>query len=125
MSRAYSLDLRERVLAYLEKGNDTKSASKLFTISQRSIQRWVKQKAETGDIKPRKREFAYRKIDYEKLQKHLELNPDQFLYEIAEEFSVTLQAIFYAFKKLRITRKKRHPSTKKEAKKKEQNTSKS
>ncbi|MDB2614189.1 transposase [Chlamydiales bacterium] len=79
----------------------------------------VKQKKETGDIAPRQREFAYRKIDYDQLKKHVQLHPDQFLYEVAEKFSVTLQAIFYALKKLKITRKKRPRFIEKRAKKKE------
>jgi len=87
--------------------------------SQRSLQRWIKQKNETRRIESLKRKFAYKKIDDEKLIKHAELYPDQFLYEIAEEFSVTLQAIFYAFKRLKITRKKKLHSTKKGMKKKE------
>ena len=37
--------------------------------------------------------------------------------EIAKEFLVTPQAIFYAFKRLKITRKKRQRSTKKGMKK--------
>lgn len=107
------MDLRERVIDYLEKGNDTNSASELFKISPRTVQRWSKQKKETGNIEPRKREFAYRKIDLKQLKQYVELHPDQFLHEIAENFSVTLQAIFYALKKLKITRKKRPHYTKK------------
>jgi transposase len=125
LSRAYSSDLRERVLLFLDKENDTKTASELFAISQRSIQRWVKQKNETGNIEPRQRKFAYKKIDDERLIKHVELYPDHFLYEVAEEFSVTLQAIFYALKRLKITRKKRRHSTKKEMKRKENSSLKS
>ena len=109
--RAYSLDLRERVIEFLEKGNNTKTASEVFNVSQRTVQRWSQQKKERGSLEPKKREFAYRKIDYQELKSHIENNPDQFLYEIAERFSVTLQAIFYACKKLKITRKKRPPST--------------
>ena len=106
MVRAYSLDLRERVVAFLEKGNDTKSASETFDVSQRTVQRWLKQKTEKGTLKPIRREFAYRKIDHEKLKSYIEKKPDQFLCEIAQKFSVTLQAIFYACKRLGITRKK-------------------
>lgn len=120
--RAYSLDLRERVLDYLEKENNTKIASRLFKVSQRTIQRWAKQKTETGSISPRKRPFAYQKIDLNKLKQYVELYPDQFLHEIAEKFSVTLQAIFYAFKRLKITRKKRVRFTKKETKQKEKHS---
>lgn len=112
MGREYSLDLRERVIAFLEEGNDTKTASELFKISQRTVQRWRKLKMEKGNVCPSRREFAYRKIDYQELKEYLECYPDQFLYEIAEKFSVTLQAIFYACKKIKFTRKKRQPFTK-------------
>lgn len=114
MVRAYSLDLRERVIAFLEKGNNTKSASEAFDVSQRTVQRWLKQKTEKGSLKPIQREFAYRKIDHEELKSYIEKNADAFLCEIAQKFSVTLQAIFYACKRLGITRKKRRISTKKE-----------
>lgn len=114
MGKEYSLDLRERVIAFLEQGNDTQTASELFQISQRTVQRWRKRKLEKGNVRPLRREFAYKKIDYERLKAYLEQHPDQFLYEIAEEFSVTLQAIFYACKKIKFTRKKRQLSIKRE-----------
>ncbi len=40
------------------------------------------------------------------LSKYVEQHPDYFLSEIANYFSVTLQTIFYALKRLKITRKK-------------------
>ncbi len=55
--------------------------------------------------------------------KYLEKNPDAYLREIADEFGVTIQAIFYACKRLKITLKKRHLSIRKEMKKKENNIS--
>ena len=103
------------MIAFLEEGNDTKTASELFKVSQRTIQRWKKLKKEKGNLYPSKREFAYRKIDYEKLKEHLENHPDDFLYEIAEKLSVTLQAIFYSCKKIKFTRKKRQVSIKSES----------
>jgi len=76
--RAYSLDLRERVIAFLEKGKDTKSASEAFEVSQRTVQRWLKQKTEKGTLKPIQREFAYRKIDHEELKSYIEKNQINF-----------------------------------------------
>lgn len=111
------MDLRERVLKSLEK-HTKKEVSEQFEISLRTVYRWSRLKKETGSLEPVKRPFAYRKIDYEELKKYVAEHPDQFLSEIAEHFSVTLQAIFYAFKKLKITRKKRRLSTKRETKKK-------
>jgi transposase len=114
MPAPYSVDLREKVLKYLEKNNSQAEASKLFNIGESTVQRWASQYKKQGYVKPRKRPYAFRRIDPEELKKFLEDNPDLFLFEIAQHFSVTLQAIFYACKRLKITRKKRARSTWKE-----------
>ena len=119
VAKAYSQDLRERVLSFLETNNDKNIASTLFKVSITSIYSWIKRKKETGNLKPLYREYAYKKIDYDALKKYVELYPDSFLFEIANDFSVTPQAIFYDLKKLKITRKKRQHYIKKEMKKNE------
>ncbi len=119
MARAYSLDLRERVLKYLAGNNDKREASHLFQVGLATIYRWLTQKKERGHVQPLRRKYAYKKVADELLKKHVEEYPDQFLSEIAQYFSVTPQAIFYALKRLKITRKKRPPSTKKGMKKSE------
>lgn len=119
MAKAYSLDLRERVIKYLEKGHDKQSAANFFSVGIATIYRWLRLKKEVGSLQAQRRERAYQKIDNERLKEYVEANPDYFLCEIAEEFSVTEQAIFYALKRLKITRKKRQPFTKKEMKPRE------
>ena len=111
--RAYSQDLRKRVLSFLETNNDKKVASSLFKVSVASIYSWIKRKKEKGNLEPFHRAYAYKKIDYDALKLYVKLHPDHFLFEIAANFSVTPQAIFYALKKLKITRKKKRHSTKK------------
>ena len=54
-----------------------------------------------------RRKYAYKKLDDQQLKEYVKAHPDQFLSEIAKEFLVTPQAIFYAFKRLKITRKKK------------------
>lgn len=107
MPKAYSLDLRERVLAYLEKVGDKKAASHLFQVGIATVYRWVACKREKGHVQPIRRAYAYKKIDEEKLIEYVEAYPDQFLSEIGAYFNLTPQAIFYALKRLKITRKKR------------------
>lgn len=119
MCKPYSVDLRERVLEYLESNNDKKIASQLFRVGIATIYRWVRQRSEKGHLQPHRREYVYRKLDYKCLAQYVTDHPDHFLSEIAEHFSVTEQAIFYALKKLKITRKKRIFSTKKGMIKKE------
>ena len=119
MGRAYSVDLRKRVMKYLDEGKDKKSASSMFSIGISTVYRWIQERKERGNIQPKIRPFAYKYIDDEKLKQYIENHQDAFLWEIAEEFSVTKQAIFYALKRLKITRKKRQISTKKEMSKRE------
>jgi len=47
-----------------------------------------------------------RKIDKDLLKQKLAQKPDLFLYELAEMFNCTAQAVFNALKKHKITRKK-------------------
>lgn len=119
MCKPYSIDLRERVLDYLSRHNDKKLASQLFRVGIATIYRWVKQQNEKGHLEPVHREYVYRKLDYNLLEQYMKEYPDHLLCEIARHFSVTEQAIFYALKKLKITRKKRRFSIKNEMKGKE------
>lgn len=121
MPKAYSTDLRERVLKYLETDPNKTAASRLFQIGVATIHRWVSRKKEKGHVEPLRRKYAYKKIDDQKLIEYVETHPDHFLSEIAKHFDLTLQAIFYALQRLNITRKKRPRSTRKEMKKLERN----
>jgi len=117
MPKSYSVDLRERVLKHLEKNQNKKSASLLFQVGIATIYRWVSRKKEKGHVRPLRREYAYKKIDDQKLIEYVEMHSDQFLSEIAKHFNLTPQAIFYALKRLKITRKKNLRFTGKEMKK--------
>ena len=117
MPKSYSLDLRERVLNYLEKNNNRKAASLLFQVGVATIYRWISRKKEKGNVQPLCRPYAYKKINDQKLVEYVKAHPDHFLSEIAQHFSLTPQAIFYALKRLKITRKKSSRSTKRKMKK--------
>jgi putative transposase len=86
MPKFYSVDLRERVLHYLEKTNDKKSASELFQVGIATIYRWVSRKKEKGHLNPLRRKYAYKKIEDEKLIHYVHAHPDHFLSEIANHF---------------------------------------
>lgn len=120
--KPYSVDLRERVLDYLSRHNDKKLASQLFRVGIATIYRWIKQQNEKGHLKPVRRKYVYRKLDYNLLEQYMTEYPDHLLCEIARHFSVKEQTIFYALKKLRITRKKSRFSIKNEMKVKEQHS---
>ena len=102
----YSLDLKKRVLSFIEEGHSKVDASKLFRVSKRSVFLWAKEKKEQGDLKLKVRDRKPYKIDDERLKEYLQKNPDHYLREIADFFQVSISAVFYALRRLKRTYKK-------------------
>jgi transposase len=121
MSKPYSLDLRNRVLEYIDETKDKVKASQIFKVGIATIYRWIARKTQIGSVAPFSKKIYSKKIDDQRLIAYVTQNPDHFLSEIANHFGTTLQAIFYALKRLKITRKKRLRSIRKEALKSEKN----
>lgn len=104
---SYSLDLRDRVVSYVESGGSRVSAAKLFKVGERTVRRWLCLKKETGKVSPRPHGGGYPpKIDLSELQKSVDSNPNQTLSELKEKFSVSGASLWHALKKLRYTYKK-------------------
>jgi transposase len=51
--KAYSLDLREKVLRAVDQGYARTEIVKLLGVSQATIKRYLKQRRETGDVAPK------------------------------------------------------------------------
>ena len=51
--RAYSLDLRERIMASHEEGTSIRKLAKQFKVSKGMVFNLIKLKQETGSIKPK------------------------------------------------------------------------
>jgi transposase len=51
--KAYSEDLRWRVVRALDQAMPREEAARVFDVSVRTIKRWVKQRGETGGLAPR------------------------------------------------------------------------
>ena len=119
MPKPYSEDLREKVLKYLEENGNKKATCRVFKICRATIYRWLLRKDQTGNIKPFRRKYAYKKIDDNLLLEYIKKHPDHFLKEIGAHFSLTPQTIFYALRRLKIKRKKKLLSIRKEMKIKE------
>lgn len=117
MSYGYSLDLRERVLSYIESGHTQKAASEVFKLSRQTIYNWLCLKSETGDVRMRRSGLrSSPKIEATALRQAVDLYPDSYLWELATRFKVTPSGIYRALQRHKITRKKRPFSLKKERK---------
>ena len=51
--KAYSEDLRERVVGAVERGTKRSEVVETFRVSLPTIKRWLKQRRETGDLAPK------------------------------------------------------------------------
>jgi transposase len=113
MAKAYSYDLRQKVMQAIELDGLKKSeASELFNISRNTINLWFQRKAETGDVqvKPRPTSGSKHKItDWEKFQAFAKKHEDKTQAEMAQlwDGDISSRTISRALQKLGLTRKKR------------------
>ena len=99
----YPAQFRKKLLSVMEKeGLTIEEAAKRFAVGKVSVSRW---KNNPDPIFKRNR--PAQKIDMDALKKDVELNPDSFIYERAERFSMSNSGMRYALKRLGISRKKK------------------
>ncbi len=108
----YSTDLRKRVIQFVEEGGSVMEAASVFSVTRQTIYNWIKKKKETGTLKDKIQGRPWRKLNPEALLAYVKSYPDLTLAEYAEHFGTISSTICEAFKRLRISRKKRHCDTK-------------
>jgi transposase len=122
MAKAYSYDLRQKVIQAIELDGLKKSeASELFNISRNTINLWFQRKEETGDLKEKPRQGGIKtgKItDWENFREFVSQNGDKTQAEMAQlwEGEISARTISRALQKIGFTRKKKLMATGKEMK---------
>jgi transposase len=108
MAKAYSADLRERVIGYVESGHSKAEASRQYAVSYRTIERWMKRYQATGRIAAERtgRPVGTGKINASALEASVEADSDKTLKERGKEFGVSAAGLSKAMKRLRLTHKK-------------------
>lgn len=111
MSYGYSKDLREKALAYYDRGHSRAEVCDVFGVHRHTFASWMRLRAKGGDVTPRLSQKAKRphKIDPDKLRAYLAAHPDAYLIEIGRVFKVSDVAILKACRRLGLTRKKNRP----------------
>jgi transposase len=104
---AYDKKFRKQAIAYKDGGHTFKELEEVFGIDSGRYYRWKELLETTGSLEDKKVCERKRKIDKDELKKALEEKPDIYLYELAKLFDCTVQAVFYALRKMKITYKKR------------------
>lgn len=110
--RAYSLDLRQRVLADSDRGDGTAVVAKRYRVSPAWVRRLKQRRRETGEIAARKagRPAGRRLAAYgEPLQALNAERPDATLAELREALgvSVSIWTIWRALRELKLSFKKK------------------
>jgi transposase len=99
---AYSMDLRKRVVEFVESGGSKAEAARQFKVSLWCVYDWLKR----DDLTPGKSPTRHRKVDKKALRRHVQQYPDALLRERAEVFGVHINAIWYLMRKMKLTHKK-------------------
>jgi transposase len=101
----YSKDFKLRAVAFKNEGHTFKELKKAFGIPPETYYQW-NENIRNGYYDTEIKRERSRKIDKEKLKKAVAEKPDAYLYELAQMFGCTPQAVFLMLENLGITRKK-------------------
>lgn len=106
-TKPYSIDLREKVIKFLEEGGLRSKAAKIFKMSPTTISTWYTRYKCEGNYNPKKRLGAKPKINSEDFMSYIENNPNITASEIGKKFAISASGAKYWLKKLNFTFKKK------------------
>jgi transposase len=103
---AYSTDLRERVISFVNKGGSRRQASARFGVNHQTVNNWMFKPVcgKPGPTAPR--------VDMAKLARLRDERPDALLDEMAKELNVHPSTVYRRLLALGHTLKKRGSSPK-------------
>jgi len=114
--KAYSADLRQRVLRAVDQGHRQAEIAKTFAVSTATIKRYLKQRRETGQVlakaipgRPAKKGAALEAGLLTQLEAHLDVTLEEHaqLWQAAHGLPVSRDSVRRAIARLGWTRKKR------------------
>jgi transposase len=107
-------DYKESAVKYKRDDHTFEETQAIFGMSKSTYYAWEKEYDAGFPEKPKR--TCEKKINKQALQRAVEERPDSELSELAQPFGCTPQAVFYALKRMGITRKKRPLPTQKNRK---------
>ncbi len=118
----YSVDLREKVIEYINKGNSQKLASKIFGIHKNTINRWYIRYKTEGILAPKIRLGLKSRVNKKELEEFVKSNPNTTLAKAGIKFGITAWQVGRILKKLGFSYKKKPSPMWKQAKRSAKNT---
>ena len=103
----YSIDLREKVIKYIESGNSQQSASKIFRLNVSTVNRWWLRYKREGNYAAKKRPGKTPRVNASLIQDYVEAHSNFTSAEMGRHFGMTSGGAFYWLKKLGYSYKKK------------------
>jgi transposase len=105
--KAYALDLRERVVKFIQSGGAKAEAARRFELGRSTVYRYL-DAVQAGTLAPKASWGHWRRLDPQQLQVHVKKHPDATLKELQKAFGVSHQAVWVRLGQLGLTLKKTH-----------------
>ena len=105
--KAYTLDLRERVVKFIQTGGSTADARRHFALGRSTIYRYLAA-VKTNTLAPKTSWGSWRKLDPARLHAHVKKHPDATLAELQTALGVSHNAVWVRLRQLGFTLKKTH-----------------
>lgn len=105
--KAYAVDLRERVIKFVEQGGNKREAARRFRVGRRTVYRYLDAN-KRGSLSPKKSWGHWRKLDPQKLAQEVRRRPDATLKELQDIFGVSHNAVWIRLRQLGFKLKKTH-----------------
>jgi len=105
--KAYALDLRKRVVKFIQSGGSKAEAARRFDLGRSTVYRYLAA-GQAGSLAPKTSWGHWRKLDPLKLQAHVKKHPDATLKELQTVFGVSHHALWVRLRQIGFTLKKTH-----------------
>src|SRR5213076_2660648 len=105
--KAYGVELRERVVNFINSGGTKMEAAKRFQVARRTVYNYLSM-SQRGSLQPKKSWGRWRKLNPQKLRTHVKKHPDATLKDLQRALGVSHNAIWIRLRQLGITLKKTH-----------------
>lgn len=106
-TKAYSKDLRDKVIKYIEKEGSKKRASEIFDLHRNTVSRWWNRYQKEGHYRARIRVGRVSHITAEQVKSYVELHNNFKTSDMGKHFGISSGGAYYWLKKLGYSYKKK------------------
>ena len=103
--KAYTVELRERIVRFVEKGGSKVAAAAHFEVGRRTVYRYL-HASQNGDLAPKPQPGRKKTFEDESLRREVKASPSATLQEHGKALGVSHNAVWKRLRRLAITLKK-------------------